>query len=78
MTLEINPERQIEILYILVLWAEKNTASKLEVRSLYSLIAKLVFIAACVRSGRIFLSRMFNFWREMPDNQDGYILLYEF
>ena len=64
MCMEVTPNRTIEILEILELWTDKTHATKKEVQSL---VGKLVFISACVRSSRIFISRMLNFLREMPD-----------
>lgn len=66
MTMKIVPERLVDILELLEIWEHKCMATKKEVQSL---IGKLVFIASCVRSGRLFLSRMLNFLRNMPEDQ---------
>ena len=63
-TLEITSDRMSEIREILLEWEHKTVASKKEVQSL---IGKLQFAGTCVRPGRIFISRMLNFLREMPD-----------
>ena len=62
--LEVTPSRLGEIRTKLQGWSNKKTASKREVQSL---IGKLSFIAKCVRPGRIFLSRMLQWLREMDD-----------
>lgn len=72
LTMEIVPERLEEILNLLQGWEEKTLASKKEVQSL---VGKLVFIAACVKPGRIFLSRMLNFLRSMPEDMSVVIPL---
>ena len=64
MTLEVTSDRMHDILCLLKVWVDKKLASKKEVQSL---VGKLVFVASCVRPGRIFISRMLNFLREMPD-----------
>ena len=55
MTLEVTPERFVEIRSLLTVWLNKETAS---IKEIQSLLGKLNFIAACVRPGRIFISRM--------------------
>lgn len=64
MTLEVTPDRLVEILQLLSIWDGKVTATKQEIQSL---IGKLVFVAACVRPGRLFISRMLNFLRTLAD-----------
>ena len=59
-------DRLKEILALLCQWEGKCMATRKEVQSL---LGKLVFIASCVRSGRLFISRMLNFLRSMPDEQ---------
>ncbi len=63
-TLQITPGRMAEIRSILAVWENKLNASKREVQSL---VGKLQFAGTCVRPGRIFISRMLNFLRTMPD-----------
>ena len=65
-TLKITSERMQEIREVLVEWENKTVASKKEVQSI---IGKLQFAGTCVRPGRIFISRMLNFLREMPDRK---------
>ena len=55
LTLEVTPESLAEIRSLLTVWLKKETAS---VNEIQSLLGKLNFIAACVRPGRIFISRM--------------------
>ena len=55
MTIEVTPERLNEIICLLRSWLDKNTAS---VREIQSFLGMLNFIAACVRSGRTFISCM--------------------
>ena len=55
MTIEITPERLRDIISILTSWLSKSKASLKETQSL---LGKLNFAAACVRPGRIFISRM--------------------
>lgn len=57
LTLEITPDRLIEIQELLDTWGSKSHASKTE---LESFTGKLSFVAACVRPGRIFLARIYN------------------
>ncbi len=63
-TLEVTPDRMAEIREILLEWEKKTVATRKEVQSL---IGKLQFAGTCVRPGRIFISRMLNFLREMPE-----------
>lgn len=65
MTLEVTQDRLKEILELLTSWVDKVVANKKEVQSL---VGKLVFVAACVRPERIFISRMLIFLQGMPDN----------
>ena len=62
MTLHITQDRLEEILHLLDAWTHKVMADKIEV---LSLVGKLVFVASCVKPGRIFISRMLNFLRVM-------------
>ena len=55
MTMEVTPERLHEIKLLLQTWLDKETASLKEIQSL---LGKLNFVAACVKPGRIFISRM--------------------
>ncbi|CAG2194905.1 RP-S9e [Mytilus edulis] len=66
MTMEVTPDRLLEIFDLVSFWLNKDTASLKEVQSL---IGKLNFIASCVRPGRIFISRILNFLREFK-NED--------
>lgn len=55
MTVEVTPERLTEIKALIVRWLDKDQATLKEIQSL---LGKLNFVAACVRPGRIFISRM--------------------
>jgi hypothetical protein len=55
MTMSVTPERLSEISHLIDSWLIKRKATK---KQLQSLIGKLQFIAKCVRSGRIFISRL--------------------
>lgn len=55
MTMAVPREKMDEINEVLVIWAGKTTASKVETQSL---IGRLQFAAKCVRPGRVFISRM--------------------
>ncbi|XP_077985110.1 uncharacterized protein LOC144439750 [Glandiceps talaboti] len=60
MTMEITPNRLVEIKEELHQWVAKTRATK---RELQSLIGKLSFIAKCVKPGRLFLARMLELLR---------------
>ena len=62
-TLEVTPERLEEILNLVVKWKTKKEATRKEVESLFG---KLNFIAAVVRPGRIFMSRILTFLKGLP------------
>ena len=64
MTLQITPDRLKEIKGILQEWLKKDSAS---LRELQSLLGKLNFAASTVRAGRIFISRLINWLKEVPD-----------
>ena len=66
MTIEVTPERMTEIRILLRDWLNKEDASIKEVQSL---LGKLNFIAACVRPGRIFVSRMLK-WLKVLYSKD--------
>ena len=63
MTMEVTPERLVEIRGLTNTWLSKEFATVKEVQSL---IGKLNFVAKCVKPARIFIGRMLNFLREMP------------
>ena len=62
MTVEVTPERLVEIRQLVLLWLAKESAT---LKELQSLIGKLNFVAACVRPGRIFISRLLVWLRQM-------------
>ena len=62
MTVEVTPERLIEIKELVETWLSKETAT---LKELQSVVGKLNFVAACVRPGRIFISRLLNWLREI-------------
>ena len=73
LTLKIPLEKYTEILELLEIWENKNFASKKDVQRL---AGSLNFAAWCVRSGRVYLSRILNFLRELP--QEGKIRIPEY
>ena len=66
LSLTISQDRLDEILSILQKWQCKHTASKHE---LQELLGKLHFVSRCVRPGRLLVSRLLNFLRQMPDQR---------
>lgn len=62
LTLTVPADKLKEILSLLDDWIGRTTATKKQVQSL---VGSLNFLAACVRPGRLFLSRILNFLREM-------------
>lgn len=65
MTMEITADRLTELLTLLTSWEIGTVATK---RDVQSLIGKLVFVAVCIKPGRLFISRMLNFLQGMRDN----------
>ena len=68
MTIEITPTRLQEIINILASWLNKDMASLKEIQSL---LGKLNFVAACVRPGRIFISRMLKWLKVLYKEEAG-------
>ena len=68
MTMEITPERLIEISSLLELWLHKENATLKQVQSL---LGKLNFIAACVKPSRIFVSRLLVWLRSIYSSSDS-------
>lgn len=62
MTLFITPDRVQELLSVLDHWKSKTEATMTEVQSL---LGKLNFVTNCVRSIRIYISRIINFLKQM-------------
>ena len=62
MTMEISNEKMKEIEAELSRWLLKTSAKRKEVESL---IGKLQFLAKCIKAGRIFLSRLIHWIRNM-------------
>lgn len=62
MTFSVPQERVLELRNELSKWLEKSFYSR---RQLQSLLGKLVFVSACVRPGRVFMSRLLNCLRDM-------------
>ena len=63
MTMEVTPDRVADTLRELKAWQQKVAATRREIQSL---VGKLIFVAKCVRQGRIFLSRLLNLLRDAP------------
>ena len=69
MTLEVTPERVVEISLLVQSWLRKKKAS---LKGLQSLLGKLHFISACVRPGRVFVNRLLSWLRTaFPANSTG-------
>ena len=62
MTIEISPQKMEEINKELQTWLLRTSARRREVESL---IGKLQFMAKCIKAGRIFLSRLIQWIRNM-------------
>ena len=67
MTMEITPERLIEIRTLVKSWLNKDKAS---LRQLQSLLGKLNFVAACVKPSRIFISRLLIWLRSIYNSSE--------
>lgn len=62
MTIEITPERLIEIRKLIQLWLNKDFAS---LKQIQSLLGKLNFIAACIKPSRVFVARLLKWLRSL-------------
>ena len=74
MTIQVMPERLVEIMHILQQWRHREFATR---KQLESLIGKLQFITQCVRQGRVFISRLLNWLRTMHSRVQKYEVPYE-
>ena len=63
LTLEYSRERVDECMNMLDEWLDKREVRRKEIDSL---VGKLAFMAACVRPGRLFMSRVLEFLRGLP------------
>ena len=72
LSLTITNDRLVEIKDILQEWEDKKYSNRQE---LQSLLGKLNFVASCVRPGRVFISRLLNFLRSVPES--GKVLIPE-
>lgn len=61
MTMEVTQERLAEIKSLVSSWLGKESVTLKEIQSL---LGKLNFVGACVRSSRIFVNRILNWFRE--------------
>ena len=75
MTLQVTKERLIELMNLLPQWLDKR---KVKCKDLQSLIGKLQFVSKCVRSSRIFISRMLVLLRGVTNNNSIVYLNDEF
>lgn len=66
LTLEVTPERLIEISEDLEKWLKMQVMSRQE---LQHIIGKLNFLVSCVRQGRVFICRLLNFLRGMSSSK---------
>ena len=62
--LEVTKDRLDELLTLLKSWSNRTMASRQEIQSI---IGKLNFVASVVRPGRVFISRLLNFLRGLPE-----------
>jgi hypothetical protein len=69
--LEISDNRILEITNLIIKWNKKTKATKREIQSL---VGKLNFIGCCVKPGRIFISRILNWLRDIYDEK-GTVLI---
>ena len=67
MTMEITPERLVEIRNLVKSWLKRDTASLKQVQSL---LGKLNFIPACVKPSRIFISRLLIWLRSIYSSSE--------
>ena len=63
LTLEISQDRLVEIQGLLEKWLKKSHVTRKEVEVM---VGKLAFVASVVRPGRLFVSRLLEFMRGMP------------
>ena len=66
LTLHVPKDRVNELSQELHIWRSKSVYTRTE---LQSLLGKLSFVTACVRPGRIFMSRLLNMLRQFPVGQ---------
>ncbi len=64
LTLEVTKDRLDELRELLESWSHRTRASRQEIQSV---IGKLNFVASVVRPGRVFISRLLNFLRGLPE-----------
>jgi hypothetical protein len=72
MTMEVTEERLIEIRNLVEFWLKKDRSALKEVQSL---IGKLNFVAACVRPGRVFISRLINWLSDIYKDEEAVSVL---
>ena len=68
MTIEITEERLNGIKLLLRIWLKREKAS---LKDIQSLIGKLNFVAACVKPGRIFISRLIKWLKVLYKEKPG-------
>ena len=66
MTMEITRERRLEILGLVDQWLDKQSAT---LNELQQLLGKLSFASSTIRSSRIFVSRLINFMKALPEGK---------
>ncbi|CAC5423079.1 unnamed protein product [Mytilus coruscus] len=64
MTLEVTPDCLVEISELIIMLMYKEKARK----KVQSLLGKLDFVSSCVKTGRIFISRVINFLRKFSND----------
>lgn len=69
MTVEVTPDRLLEIKRLIDQWLNKESVT---LKQIQSLLGKLNFVAACVKPSRIFVSRLLNWLRSIYHSSDFY------
>ena len=64
LTISIDGQRLAEISQLVLDWLTKQVCNK---KDLQSLLGKLNFVSQCVRPGHIFVNRLLNWLREIPE-----------
>ena len=69
LTISIDEQRLAEISQLVLDWLTNQVCNKNE---LQSLLGKLNFVSQCIRTGRIFVNRLLNWVREIPEKRSDF------